>query len=164
MQEWNDTVQKYLEEKKSSSDVQEAWNTLKEGAEHAGKVSEEAVTEAYHVVRDWTLDTSDAIDQSIASAIDQMASAAGVKEAEIAEWYRTVENFVTSNAEEMKESTREAWTVIKEANIEGAKIAKKEIKEAYTELSDWIVDFGTESAEIAEEALDDIMDEIEDKK
>ncbi len=162
MQEWNGTVKNYLDEKKSSPEVREAWNTLKDGAEHAGKVSEEAATEAYHTVRDWMLKKSETIDQSVASALDRMASAAGVREAEIAEWYRTVESFVMSNAEKMTEGTLEAWNVIKEANIEGSKMVKEEVMEAYAELRDWVVDFGTESAEMANDALDHILEEIED--
>lgn len=39
MKEWNGSMLKYLDEKKSSPEVQEAWNTLKEGAEYAGKYS-----------------------------------------------------------------------------------------------------------------------------
>ncbi len=163
MKEWNGTVQDYLDEKKSDPEVREAWNTLKDGAEHAGEVSEEAATEAYHTVRDWMLKKSDAIDQGVASALDRMAGAAGVREAQVAEWYRTVEGFVTSNAEEMTESTLEAWTVIKEANVEGTKIVKEEVTEAYTEVRDWVVEFGTESADTANEALEHIMEEIEDR-
>ncbi len=163
MKEWNSTVQDYLEEKNSSPEVREAWNTLKAGAEHAGQVSEEAAAEAYHTVRDWMLKKSDAIDQHVASALDRMASAAGVREAEISEWYRTVESFVTSNAEEMTESTLEAWTVIKEANVEGMKIVEEDVTEAYTEVRDWVVAFGTESADAASEALEHIMEEIEDR-
>ncbi len=161
--EWNETVQDYLDERKSAPEVREAWNALRDAAEHAGKVSEEAATEAYHTVRDWMLKKGDAIDQHVASALDRMASAAGVKEAEIAEWYRTVENFVTSNAEEVSEDTMEAWQVVKEANREGAKLAKEEIMEAYKEVSDWVVSFGTESADAAEDALERIMEELEDR-
>ncbi len=148
--------------KKSSPEVQEAWNTLKEGAEYAGKYSKEAVTEAYQTVRDWMQGEGEAVDQEAASALDQMAAAAGVEEAELAEWYRTVENFVTSNAEKMTESTKEAWRVMKEANIAGAKIVKEEVMEAYGKVRDWVIDFGTESAETAGEALDHIMAEIEE--
>ncbi|MCR5090226.1 MAG: hypothetical protein K6C08_12040 [Oscillospiraceae bacterium] len=161
--EWNETVQEYLDERKSDPEVREAWNTLRDGAEHAGKVSEEAAAEAYHTVRDWMLKKGDAIDQHVASALDRMASAAGVREAEIAEWYRTVENFVTSNAEEMSEDTMEAWQVVKEANIEGTKLVKEEIMEAYEDVRDWVVDFGTESADAAEDALKRIMEELEDR-
>lgn len=162
MKEWNGTMLRYLDEKKSSPEVQEAWNTLKEGAEYAGKYSKEAVTEAYQTVRDWMQGEGEAVDQEAASALDQMAAAAGVEEAELAEWYRTVENFVTSNAEKMTESTKEAWRVMKEANIAGAKIVKEEVMEAYGKVRDWVIDFGTESAETAGEALDHIMAEIEE--
>ncbi len=70
---------------------------------------------------------------------------------------------VTSNAEEMSEDAMEAWQVVKEANREGAKLAKEETMEAYKEVSDWVVSFGTESADAAEDALERIMEELEDR-
>ncbi len=163
MQEWNGTVWKYLEEKKSSPDVREAWSILEDGAKHAGNVSEEAAAEAYRTVRDWVMTTNDTVDQEIASALDQMAAAAGVKEAELAECYRTVESFVTSNAKEITDSTVEAWNIMKKANVEGVRIAKEEVTEAYTEVHNWILGLSNENSDMAREALEHIMVETEDR-
>ncbi len=159
IQEWNGTVENYLEEKKSSTEVRDSWNTLREGAKKAGEVNVEAMTNAYHTVRDWMIATGEMIDQNVASALDQTASAAGVKEAEISEWYRTVENFVVSNSEKVSDVTREAWEEIKDANLAGARMTKEKVMAAYHTVQDWIISFDTEESEVAEEALEHIMED-----
>ena len=159
--EWTETVQNFIDEKSSDPEVQEAWNTLKEGAENAGKVSADALNEAYHTVRDWMQNAGETIDQEVASALDQMAGAAGVEEAQTAEWVRTVENFVVSHAEKISEEAQKAWETIKEAQLGDGKTAEETVTEAYVTIREWIESIGTEDADSAEEALDNIMAETE---
>lgn len=158
---WSAVVEEYLDGAKSSPEVMEAWNTLRSAAEQAGKVSVETAQQAYRTVRDWLAENAGTSGESVLSALDRMAAAAGVKEAAVSEWYRTVERFVTENAAELTESAAEAWRQIKDANGEGATLAKEEIREAYTLVRDWLAEFGTEGAAAAEEALGYIREELE---
>ena len=98
------------------------------------------------------------INQEIAEAIDQIAIAAGVEEAELAEWHRTVENFIATHKESLTEHAQEAWETIKEYSAETGSVAKEKVEEAYQALSDWFGSFNTEESEEAEEALEKIVE------
>ena len=158
---WTETVQNFIDEKSSDPEVQKAWNTIKEGAENAGKVSSETLNEAYHTVREWMQNAGETIDQEVASALDQMASAAGVEEAQVAEWYRTVENFVVSNAGKISKEAQKAWETIKEAQLGDGKTPEETVNEAYDTIREWMESFDNKAADSAEEALDNIMAETE---
>ena len=162
MPEWSETVQSFINEKINAPEVQEAWNTLQEGAENAGNVSKEAVTEAYQTIREWMQSTGETVDQEVASALDQMAGAAGVEEAQTANWFRTVEIFVVANAEKVTEEVQKAWETIKQANLGDGKTPEETVTKAYETIREWMESFGTEDADTAEEALDHIIEETEE--
>ena len=175
---WEKTIEQYYAEFSTDPEVQEAWSTLKEGASEVGRISKEKAEEAYDTIRNWmqgriskekaeeAYDTirnwmqenGKPINQEIAEAIDQIAIAAGVEEAELAEWHRTVENFIATHKESLTEHAQKAWETIKEYSAETGSVAKEKVEEAYQALSDWFGSFNTEESEEAEEALEKIVE------
>ena len=155
---WEKTIEQYYAEFGNDPEVQEAWGTLKEGASEVGRISKEKAEEAYETIRSWMQENGKPINQKIAEAIDQVAIAAGVEEAELAEWHRTVENFIATHKESLTEHAREAWDTIKEYSAETGSVAKEKVVEAYQALSDWFGSFSTEESEEAEEALEKIVE------
>ena len=128
---WEKTIEQYYAEFSTDPEVQEAWSTLKEGASEVGRISKEKAEEAYDTIRNWMQENGKPINQEIAEAIDQIAIAAGVEEAELAEWHRSAET---------------------------GSVAKEKVEEAYQALSDWFGSFNTEESEEAEEALEKIVE------
>ncbi len=53
--DWTDEAEAYMQKKQWDKKVQDAWETLKTGAQQTGEAAEEKLTEAYHTVRDWLL-------------------------------------------------------------------------------------------------------------
>ena len=155
---WEKTIEQYYAEFSTDPEVQEAWSTLKEGASEVGRISKEKAEEAYDTIRNWMQENGKPINQEIAEAIDQIAIAAGVEEAELAEWHRTVENFIATHKESLAEHAQEAWETIKEYSAETGSVAKEKVEEAYQALSDWFGSFNTEESEEAEEALEKIVE------
>ena len=126
---WEKTIEQYYAEFSTDPEVQEAWSTLKEGASEVGRISKEKAEEAYDTM-----------------------------EAELAEWHRTVENFIATHKESLTEHAQEAWETIKEYSAETGSVAKEKVEEAYQALSDWFGSFNTEESEEAEEALEKIVE------
>ena len=155
---WEKTIEQYYAEFSTDPEVQEAWSTLKEGASEVGRISKEKAEEAYDTIRNWMQENGKPINQEIAEAIDQIAIAAGVEEAELAEWHRTVENFIATHKESLTEHAQEAWETIKDYSAETGSVAKEKVEEAYQALSDWFGSFNTEESEEAEEALEKIVE------
>ena len=155
---WEKTIEQYYAEFGNDPEVQEAWETLKEGASEAGRVSKEKAEEAYNTIRDWMKENGGTISRDISEAIDRIAIAAGVDEAKLAEWHRTVEEFIAAHRNTMTESAQQAWETIKEYSSETGNAAKEKVEEAYQALSDWFESFNTEESEKAEEALEKIVE------
>ena len=155
---WEKTIEQYYAEFSTDPEVQEAWSTLKEGASEVGRISKEKAEEAYDTIRNWMQENGKPINQEIAEAIDQIAIAAGVEEAELAEGHRTVENFIATHKESLTENAQKAWETIKDYSAETGSVAKEKVEEAYQALSDWFGSFNTEESEEAEEALEKIVE------
>ncbi len=155
---WEETIEQYYAEFSTDPEVQEAWSTLKEGASEVGRISKEKAEEAYNTIRNWMQKNGKPINQEIAEAIDQIAIAAGVDEAELAEWHRTVENFIATHKDSVTQSVRDAWETIKEYSAETGNVAKEKVEEAYQALNDWFESFNNEESEEAEEALEKIVE------
>ena len=77
---WEKKVEEYYAEFSRDPEVQSAWETLKEGAEEAGRVTKEAATEAYNVITEWVQENGGTISQEFTDALHQIAVAAGVEE------------------------------------------------------------------------------------
>lgn len=160
---WYETVETYLSGNQWTEDVQKAWNTLKEGAEGTGKAAGEELENAYHTVRSWIAQSGEKVDQGIAAAVDCVASAGGVIEAQVSVWYRTVETFMTTSADTVSDAVRQSWETIKQANTEGAAIAKDKLADAWQTVHDWLASQEKDTAE-EQEALDGIMNQLEQEK
>ena len=155
---WRKTVEDYLMNSQWPEEVRSAWNTLREAAEDIGSVTAEEATEAYRVVRDWIVSTGVLTDEDVAAALDWLAEAAGVTEAAVSEWYRTVETYFSENRDAMSETVREAWNTIREAQAEGTELAEEALNSAYQAIYDWINSTDSEDAAQAAEAMEHIMD------
>ena len=152
-----DSVEAFASEIKNNPEVQEAWNTLKDGALQAENAGKEAVTKAYHTVLNWWLENSEGISQEAAATLDKIAEAAGVDQAEIAEWYSTVEEYIAENKEIVTDGVQEAWRVIKEAGIEAGEIVQEELKDAYQAVREWLETSDSKEAQEAQSAFGKIV-------
>ena len=154
---WVDTVSEFASGIKDNPELQEAWNTLKEGALQAGTAGKEAVTEAYHMVLDWWLENGDKITGEAASALDGLAKAAGVEQADIAEWYSMVEEFIAEHKETVTSGVKDAWDMIKEYGVEAGDAAREKLNDAYKTIQDWLDSLDEKESKEAEEALGRIV-------
>ena len=149
-----DAVETYIQDQKWDQKVIDAWNTLKTGASEKGSVAQEKLEEAYHTVRDYFTGTGEEVDQSIAGAVDAVAGAAGVAEAQVAAAYRTVENFFVENYNTVSVTVVDAWQTILESNTEIGKVSEEKLNEAFSAVHNWIEELGTEDSEEAIEAIE----------
>ena len=156
---WYETVETYVTGNQWSEDVQNAWDTLKKGAENAGKVAQEDLENAYHTVRNWMIQEGDKVDQGVAAAVDWIASSSGVMEATVSGWYRTVEAFMTTNANRASESVKQSWETIKQANSEGLSIAKDKLEDACQTVQSWLASLNEDTTE-EQIALSGIMEQM----
>ena len=78
---WFDEVGSFFSERSSEMglSVTEAWETLKGGAEQAGKYSQEQLDAAYRIIRDWFRSPGETVEESVLEAVDNIAEAAGVQ-------------------------------------------------------------------------------------
>ena len=158
--DWYRKAEEYLTGKDWSEEAREAWNTLKEEAEHKGSIARDELEKAYRTLRDWCIRTGETVDQGMADIIDAAAGAAGVAEATVSGWYRTVEDYVTSRADTVSDSVREAWETIKEANATGLDMAREGVRDACETVKSWL-DSLDEDTSVQEEAIDGIMEQLE---
>ena len=156
---WYEAIETYVTGNQWSEDVQNAWNTLKEGAENTGKAAQDELENAYHTVRNWIIQEGDQVDQDVAAAVDSVASAGGVMEATISGWYRTVEAFMASSANTASEAVKQSWETIKQANTEGLSIANDKLGDAYQTVQTWLASLNEDTAE-AQKALTGIMEQM----
>ena len=154
---WADTVSEFASEIRDNPEVQEAWNTLKEGALKAGTAGKEAVTKAYRTVLDWWLENGKEITKEAASALDGLAKAAGVEKAELAEWYSTVEEYISAHKETVTSGVKDAWELIKQVGTEAGDAAQEKLDEAYKMIREWLETVNDKKAKEAEEALGKIV-------
>ncbi len=154
---WADTVSEFASEIRDNPEVQEAWNTLKEGALKAGTAGKEAVTRAYRTVLNWWLENGKEITKEAASALDGLAKAAGVEKAELAEWYSTVEEYISAHKETVTSAVKEAWELIKKTGVEAGDTAQEKLTEAYQTIREWLETVNDKKAKEAEEALGKIV-------
>ena len=153
---WIDRAEAYMKEKQWDAKVQQAWGTLKEGAEHQGEVAMEKLTDAYHTVREWMLQTGESVDQSVAEAVDQVASAAGVAEAKMVSWYRRMESYMAEKAGLVTETVRDAWNVIKQSAMDAGSFTEEKVTEAYATVREWLCSTGeSEDSEMVQ-----VLDEV----
>ena len=142
---------------KNDPDVQAAWNTLKEGAAQAGTAGKEAVTQAYHTVLNWWLKNGQSITSEIAAALDEVAKTAGVEQADIAEWFSTVEEYIAENKDTVSQSVKDAWQTIKEAGTEVGTVAGETLKDAYRTVQEWLNTVSGSGADNARNAFGKIV-------
>ncbi len=160
--ESSEKAEKYLEEHAWDQEVKEAWSILKQSAVKKGEIAQDKVMEAYRTVRDWVIESGDKADQQVAAAVDSVAAAAGVAEAQILSCYRTVESFVTVHAAEAGDAVKEAWTTIKKSAEDAGPVAQKELTEAYETMKNWIDSLGEKDSD-AEAALEQLeMDQLKE--
>ena len=157
-----DTVGSYFQEQKPGEQIEEAWNTLKEGAEHQGSVAQEKLNEAYETVRNWFVDSGEKVDQEIAAAVDAVAGTAGVVEAQVSNAYRTIENFMVENSEKVTEAVVDSWNTIVDSSANIGSTAYEKTVDSYETLRSWIETFGDENTEEAIQALD-LLEDNQDK-
>ena len=91
---WEKTIEDYYKQFSKTPEVQDAWETLKEGASEAGRVSKEAATEAYNRVCKWIQENGGTASEELAEAIDRVGRAAGVDENTLAEWHQNITGFL----------------------------------------------------------------------
>ena len=154
---WADTVIEFASGIKDNPEVQEAWNTLKDGALKAGTAGKEAVTEAYHMVLNWWLENGRGITERVASALDSLAKAAGVEKADIAKWYSTVEEYIAEHKDTVTSGVKDAWDTIKEYGIQAGDVAGEKLNEAYQTIREWLETINDKNSKEAEEALGRIV-------
>ena len=157
VREWVDTVSEFASDLRDNPEVQEAWNTLKEGALKAGTAGKEAVTKAYRTVLNWWLENGKEITKEAASALDGLAKTAGVEKAELAEWYSTVEEYISAHKETVTSAVKEAWELIKKTGVEAGDTAQEKLTEAYQTIREWLETVNDKKAKEAEEALGKIV-------
>ena len=153
---WADAVENYLTEKKLAWDAEtsEAWNTLKEGAEHQGEIAQEKLDAAYTAIRDWLIQAGDTVDQRVAQAVDAMAGAAGVVDAQVSGWYRTVETFMVQNSEKVTESVQDAWNTVEQSVTGAGNVAAEKLSEACETIRTWMSGLTDVDTSEATEAID----------
>ena len=156
---WASEAEAYMQKKQWDKKVQDAWETLKTGAQQKGKIAGEALTEAYHTVRDWLVQADESVDQNVAEAVDNIAEAAGVAEAKFSSWYRKVEEYLTEKADLVTESTRNAWALIKQNAVQAGSIAKDKLTEAYAQLREWLLEMG----EPADSEMMTVLEDLEEE-
>ena len=138
--DWTGRAEAYMKEKQWDKTVLDAWETLKTGARDAGKVTQESLDSAYRTMKDWLEDSE--VDQSVAEAVEGVAEAAGVAEAEVYGWYRRMENYMTENASLANDSVREAWNEIKQYASEAGSVTDEQVRAAYSSIRDWLISNG----------------------
>ena len=153
--DWTENAEAYMEKKQWDKKVEEAWETLKTGAQKTGEVAAEKVTEAYHTVRDWLLESDEAVDQEVAEAVDRVAEYAGVAEAKMSGWYRRMESYMTEKADLVTDSVREAWEIIRRSAVDAGSVAAEKVSQAFETVRQWLESLGeTEDAEIVEQLVE----------
>ena len=154
--DWTDQAEDYMQKKQWDKKVQDAWETLKTGAQQSGEKAGEKLTEAYHTVQAWLTETGETVDQGVAEAVDRVAEAAGVAEAKLSGWYRKMESYMTEKTGLVTESAREAWNVIKQNASAAGSVAKETLCDAYSAIREWLESLGEpEDAELIQ-TLDEI--------
>ncbi len=155
--EWIDKAEAYMKEKEWDKKVEDAWNTLKEGASKQGQVAKETLEDAYATVKEWIEQTGEDADREISEAVDGVAGAAGVAEARFSSWCRRMEDYMEQKADLVTDAVRDAWTVIKEGASEADEAARKKLDQAYETVLEWLkTDETGEGAEMVME-LEEIM-------
>ena len=150
----SDTVGDFFAEQHIDQKVEDAWNTLKEGASNKGEVTKEKLDEAYQTVRNWFVNSEKTVDQEMAVAVDAVASTAGVAEAQVSAAYRTIEIFMTENSEKVTESVKDAWQTICQNAVDMEAAAQEKRTAAYETILEWLKEFETSEAENAEQSLE----------
>ena len=152
--EGSDTVGDFFAEQHIDQKVEDAWDTLKEGASNKGEVAKDKLDEAYQTVRNWFVNSEETVDQEMAAAVDAVAAAAGVVEARVSAAYRTVEIFMTENSEKVTESVKDAWQTICQSAVDMDAAAQEKTTAAYETIREWLKEFEASEAENAEQSLE----------
>ena len=145
MSDWTKQAESYMQEHKWDEKVQECWNTLKEGALHQGKIAQEKLNEAYQTVREWIMTSDETVDQEVAEAVDSVAGAAGVAEAQLSSWYRQMEAYLTEHADSVTEEVTQAWNVIRQNALETGTVAQEELEKARETIREWLTSTGADA-------------------
>lgn len=155
--DWTHTVETFVTGRDWNAEVQEAWSTLKDAAAHKGEAALDQVTAAYETVRSWFIQVGDTVDQSVAIAVDSVADAAGVVEAKLSGWYRTLETFFAEHSEQLTEEVRTACDTIRQSITNVGSVAQDKLDSAYQTVHDWIQQQGETEDSVVMEALEGVQ-------
>ncbi len=158
--EWIEKAEAYMESHQWDRKVEEAWETLKQGAAEQGTVAKEKLVEAYDTVKTWITDSGDAADQAITEAVDGIAAAAGVAEAKVSSWYRMMEAYMTEKADLVTDAAREAWETICQSASEAGSVAREELDKACDTFGEWLESIGEDEDSDAVQGLELVKEQI----
>ena len=100
-------------------------------------------------MRNWFVQSEETVDQEMAAAVDAVAAAAGVSEAQVSNAYRTVEIFMAKNSEMVTESVTDAWQTICQSAVNMDAAAQEKAADAYEMIREWLKSFdGSEIANV----------------
>ena len=119
-------------------ETKKAWDTIKEAAETGSAEAREQSAEAWGVVKNWMLEAGETMSEGTQALFDAVGSAAGVAEATVSGWVRTVETYLSENADTANEAVREAWETIKAGALEANETVLKQMEDARQILNEWL--------------------------
>ncbi len=157
--EWSSRAETYMKDHQWDVKVEEAWNTLKEGAEHTGAVAQEKLDEAYRTVRDWLTSADETVDQAAADAVDSMAAAAGVAEAKLSGWCRRMDAYMTEKSALVTDAAGDAWDTVRQYTQDAGSVARDRLDEACQTLREWLESVGEGEDSEAVKGLDLITEQ-----
>jgi len=149
----------YLSQLSSEFDreTEKAWKVLMETADKTVSHTKEEVEKAWVEIEKWVEENGNRLDENLRSAIDYVGSAAGVAEAQVSIWLRTVEETFTENSEKVTVEAQKAWATVEQAVQNVGSVTSETLTEAYETVRTWIDSLNQENAVPAREALDDLM-------
>ena len=148
----------YLSQLSSEFDkkTQKAWTILTEAADQTVSHTKEEVERAWAEVQKWAEENGRQLDENLRSTIDAVGSAAGVAQAQVSIWLRTVEDTFAQNSEKVSAEVQKAWATVEQAVENAGSVTGEKLKEAYGTVRTWMLSLD-HSAESARVALDDLM-------
>ena len=113
------------------------------------------------MIKQWMEETGETMSEGTEAIFDAIGSAAGIAEAKISSWIRTVETFIADHRDTVTEDIQEAWNTMKQAAEEAGSIASEKLQVAYEIVDTWIASLNETEAATAQEALDGLMDQAQ---
>lgn len=143
--EWLAEAEAYMKEHEWDRKVQDAWETLKKGAAKTGEIAADKLAEAYQTVHGWVWENSEEVNEDIAEAVDSLGEAAGVAQASVSSWCRTMEEFMEEKQDLVTEEVKEAMDVIREYARDAESVTAEKLEEASQTVQTWLESVSEES-------------------